>query len=143
MLLKNKKGFTLIELLVVIAIIGILSSVVLSSLSTSRTKALDAKVQSQLSAIRDAAELYNITNGNYGAATNSCTGGMFADTASGLAGLTTPVVASATSSIECNSSGTAYAVSEAMSASSTYWCVDNTGASGEETAALGTGVVCP
>jgi prepilin-type N-terminal cleavage/methylation domain-containing protein len=38
----NERGFTLIELLVVISIIGVLSSVVLSSVSLARGRALDA-----------------------------------------------------------------------------------------------------
>jgi prepilin-type N-terminal cleavage/methylation domain-containing protein len=38
------KGFTLIELLVVISIIGLLSSVVLASLSTARGRAIDSKL---------------------------------------------------------------------------------------------------
>ena len=57
--LKNsKKGFTLIELLVVIAIIGILSSVVLASLSTARQKSRYAKRISDLGQVQLALELY-------------------------------------------------------------------------------------
>jgi len=49
---KNiKKGFTLIELLVVIAIIGILATVVIASLSSSRTKSKVAAAQSTMSSI--------------------------------------------------------------------------------------------
>ncbi|HBH71636.1 MAG: hypothetical protein UU88_C0009G0011 [Parcubacteria group bacterium GW2011_GWC1_42_11] len=61
----NKKGFTLIELLVVIAIIGILSSVVLSSLNSARQKARDAQRVSNLTQIRTALEMYYHDNGSY------------------------------------------------------------------------------
>lgn len=57
------KGFTLIELLVVIAIIGLLSSVVLASLSTARMKANDAKRQVTLKQVSIALELYALDNG--------------------------------------------------------------------------------
>ncbi len=64
--LKNRNsGFTLIELLVVIAIIGILSSVVLASLSTARQKSRDAKRVSDLGQVQLALELYFDANQSY------------------------------------------------------------------------------
>ncbi len=64
--LKNSnKGFTLIELLVVIAIIGILSSVVLASLSTARQKSRDAKRVSDIGQVQLALELYFDANQTY------------------------------------------------------------------------------
>lgn len=49
-----KKGFTLIELLVVVAIIGLLSSIVLASLNTARTKAKVARAQTEMRQITQA-----------------------------------------------------------------------------------------
>ncbi|MBU0750046.1 prepilin-type N-terminal cleavage/methylation domain-containing protein, partial [Patescibacteria group bacterium] len=59
------RGFTLIELLVVIAIIGILSSVVLVSLSTARAKANDSRRLSDMKELRSALELYYTDNNAY------------------------------------------------------------------------------
>ena len=53
--LGTSKGFTLIELLVVIAIIGILASVVLASLGSSRAKARIAAAQGTMRSIQTGA----------------------------------------------------------------------------------------
>lgn len=62
---RKEKGFTLIELLVVIAIIGILSSVVITSLGTTRIKAQDSSRVSFISQLERALELYYADNGQY------------------------------------------------------------------------------
>jgi len=62
---KDEGGFTLIELLVVIAIIGILSSVVLVSLQSSRAKARDAKRIADIGSIQQALALSFDTGGVY------------------------------------------------------------------------------
>jgi general secretion pathway protein G len=63
--MKTNKGFTLIELLVVIAIIGVLSSVVLSSLNSARAKSRDSKRKQDLISLRTALELYRSNNNAY------------------------------------------------------------------------------
>ena len=64
------RGFTLIELLVVIAIIGILSTVVIASLNSARTKGQEASIKSTLKNIIAQAELAYDAPGDY---SNVCT----------------------------------------------------------------------
>ncbi len=58
-------GFTLIELLVVISIIGLLSSVVLTSVNSARAKARDARRITDLKEISKALEFYYDANNQY------------------------------------------------------------------------------
>lgn len=59
------KGFTLIELLVVMFIIGLLASLVIVNVSSSRKTARDTKRMSDLKTIQGALEMYNNKNGSY------------------------------------------------------------------------------
>lgn len=62
---RPTRGFTLIELLVVIAIIGMLSAVVISSVSGARAKGFDARRLADIKQIQLALDLYNEYNGKY------------------------------------------------------------------------------
>ena len=63
--LHSPRGFTLIELLAVLAIIGILSSVIFSSLSGVRARSRDSARKQQLKEIQKALELYYAEYGRY------------------------------------------------------------------------------
>ncbi len=62
---SRDRGFTLIELLVVVAIIGILSTVVISSLNTARSKSRDARRKMDLKQIEKALEFHYDKYGSY------------------------------------------------------------------------------
>ena len=68
---SHTTGFTLIELLVVIAIIGILSSVVLTSLTGARAKGRDTRRVSDISQLRLALEMYYDSKQTYPTATSA------------------------------------------------------------------------
>jgi prepilin-type N-terminal cleavage/methylation domain-containing protein len=137
-----QRGFTLIELLVVIAIIGILSSVVLASLNTARSKGADAAIKSNLANIRPQAEITYDAQGGYGDGTGTpvaFTLGACASTADTL--FAEPTVAGqiaaakaangASSLNACASiitSGGAWAVAQQLKQTTgDVWCVDSTG----------------
>jgi prepilin-type N-terminal cleavage/methylation domain-containing protein len=75
----HPRGFTLIELLTVIATIGILSSVVLSSLNSARLKAIDTRKRADFKSISTALQFYYDKHGTMPAnlvpGTQVCDGG--------------------------------------------------------------------
>src|SRR3989344_6268079 len=61
---KRNNGFTLIELLVVMSIIGLLASIVLTSLNSAKERARNAKKQSDLVQMSKAIQTYYLNTGS-------------------------------------------------------------------------------
>lgn len=139
--ISARRGFTLIELLVVIAIIGILSSVVLASLNTARNKGADASIKSNLANARAEAEIYYDEAGNYtDVCLSTATNNVFdsATAAKNTLGTAVSVSRDAAASatvVACNDTAAGWAIQAPLKSPSTttYYCVDSTGASKEST----------
>lgn len=147
--INSKRGFTLIELLVVIAIIGILSSVVLASLNTARSRGADANIKANLSTIGVQAELYYDSHSSTYAATaiTSCTDTTNANLFDDDATIKNAVseLSSRSGSVKCGASKTAYAIqAQLVSDTGKYFCVDSQGSRKEGTTAMTAGdTTCP
>jgi prepilin-type N-terminal cleavage/methylation domain len=146
-ILSLVEGFTLIELLVVIAIIGILSSVVLSSLNTARDKGRNASAKSELASIRAQAVLYyDESNQSFGIDGTSCNNttdlNIFNPSEpNNAANLITSAEThiGVPGSAACANSSSAYVVALPLIGGDN-WCVDSTGYSGTTTLAIPAGV---
>lgn len=134
--MNSNKGFTLIELLVVVAIIGILSSVVLASLNTARTKGKAAAVQASMTSLRAQAELGVGSAGTY--LIDLCN--QPGTTTGGLQTLLNATTATGGTAMACGQNTAIGVAPSAWGAeitlpTGTFFCVDSTGFSGASTIA--------
>lgn len=125
--MARSKGFTLIELLVVISIIALLSSVVLSSLNSARTKAADNAVKAAMKQVAIQSENYRDSNQNFGASLVACTSGVFADAriTEQRVNILANAASGATMTCTTNAAGTLWAIAVSALRGGGGMCIDN------------------
>ncbi|MFA5730067.1 MAG: type II secretion system protein [Candidatus Paceibacterota bacterium] len=132
--MQKTKGFTLIELLVVIAIIGILSGLIIVSMSGAQNAAKDARIKSAMDQFRSTAEIYKLNNNNsYGSPVGqaSCTSvdTSIITTGTDGAALCADIESQGGSTLAIYITSTAYCLSKILPGGTT-WCVDSSGYAG-------------
>lgn len=159
--MKFSRGFTMIELLVVVAIIGMLSSIILSALNSSRNKGANASIKENLANARAQAELYMETDSpnGYGGV---CSVGPSAGGVKSIRDMVAAAYASSratsvsyvigtgnqidTTLAVCHAQSANWAVSVPLKiaeGANLYWCVDSTGISAGRINPLGVLYACP
>ena len=71
---RKRKGFMILELVIVVAIIGVLAAMAVPNLTGLTDEAKVARIQSDLSTMGTAAEVYYVKKGAYPAALDSLVG---------------------------------------------------------------------
>ena len=136
---KNKfqKGFTLIELLVVIAIIGILASILLVNLATTRNKAKDAAIKLEMGQMRTAVENYNFDQ-----SPNTYVGACIAPNGAECATLQADILSKGGTGLLEFYNTTAYCIQYDLNTGGGSWCVDSTGYAGSNAGCDGANYDC-
>ncbi|MFZ2390218.1 MAG: type II secretion system protein [Minisyncoccales bacterium] len=133
--MQKTKGFTLIELLVVIAIIGILSGLIIVSMSGAQNAAKDARIKSAMDQFRSTAEIFKLNNNNsYGptvglAACTPVVASSIIDTGTDGSALCADIQSQGTGTLALYINSTAWCVSKVLPGGTT-WCVDSAGYAG-------------
>ena len=118
-------GVIIAVIVPVIAVIGIMASVVLTSLEAAREKASDAALMSRLTFLKSNAETYHSEMGSY-SQSDDCLSGMFSDPSMEL--IMNDIGAE---EAMCYAAEDSYAVSAQREVSKDWYCVDSSGYSGK------------